>query len=79
MPLLNIFGDLERFTTEELYPYRYVITPLVIAAVLGALYVAYRMGAHLWVRANPVMSAAIAVPGVVVAAIAGNYFLAARL
>ena len=75
MPLLNIFGDLERFTTEELYPYRYVITPLLIAAVLGALYVAYRFGAHLWVRRNPVMSAAVAIPLVVVAVVAGNYFL----
>ena len=75
MPLLNIFGELERFTTEELYPYRYVITPLVIAAALGALYVAYRLGAHLWVRRNPAISAAVGVPLVVVALIAGNYFL----
>ena len=75
MPLLNIFGELERFTTEELYPYRYVITPLLIAAALGALYLAYRLGAHLWVRRNPVISAAVGVPLVVVAVVAGNYFL----
>ena len=75
MLLLNIFGELERFTTEELYPYRYVITPIVIALALGALYAAYRLGAHLWVRRNPVASAAIGVPVVVVAVIAANYFL----
>ena len=75
MPLLNIFGDLERFTTEELYPYRYVITPLLIAAALGVSYVAYRMGAHVWVRRNPVVSASVGVPLVAVALFAGNYFL----
>jgi hypothetical protein len=75
MPLLNIFGDLERFTTEELYPYRYVITPLLIAAGLGALYFAYRLGAHLWIKRNPLISAGIGVPLVVVALFAGNYFL----
>ncbi len=75
MPLLNIFGDIERFTSEDLYPYRYVITPLIIAAALGALYLAYRFGAHLWVRRNPMISAAVAVPLVVVALVAGNYFL----
>jgi len=75
MPLLNLFGELERFTTEELYPYRYVITPLLVASVLGAFYVAYRLGAHVWVRRNPVLSAAIGVPLVVVALVAGNYFL----
>jgi hypothetical protein len=75
MPLLNLFGELERFTTEELYPYRYVITPLLVAFVLGAFYVAYRLGAHVRVRRNPVLSAAIGVPLVVVALVAGNYFL----
>ena len=75
MPLLNIFGDLERFTTEELYPYRYLITPLVIAAVLGAILLAYRLGAHVWIRRNPILSAAIGVPVVVVMLVAGNYFL----
>jgi hypothetical protein len=75
MPLLNIFGELERFTTEELYPYRYVITPLLFAAALGALYVAYRLGAHMWVRRNPAISAAVGVPVVVIAVVAGNYFL----
>lgn len=75
MPLLNIFGDLERFTTEELYPLRYVITPLLIAAGLAVLYAAYRLGAHLWVRRNPIVSAAVAVPLVVVSVLAGNYFL----
>ena len=75
MPLLNIFGELERFTTEQLYPYRYVITPLVIAGILAALYSAYRLGAHVWVRRNPVLSAAVGVPLVVVALVAGNYLL----
>lgn len=75
MPLLHILGELERFTTEHLYPLRYVITPLLIGALIGALYVAYRLGAHVWVRRHVALSAAIAVPLAVVGLVAGNYFL----
>ena len=75
MPLLNIFGELERFTTEELYPYRYVITPILIAAGLAVLYGLYRLGAHLWVRRNPVISAAVGLPLLVISVVAGDYFL----
>src|SRR5688572_23564807 len=75
MPLLNIFGDLEAFIADDLYPYRYVITPLLVAAMLGAAYVAYRMGLHRVVMRNPLPSAAIGVPLTIVALVAGNYFL----
>jgi len=75
MPLLNIFGDLETLIADDLYPYRYVITPLLVAAMLGAAFVAYRMGLHRVVARNPLPSAAIGVPLTIVALVAGNYLL----
>jgi hypothetical protein len=75
MPLLNIFGELEALIADHLYPYRYVVTPILIAALLGAAYAAYRMGLHRIVLRNPLPSAAIGVPLTVVALVAGHYFL----
>jgi len=75
MPLLNIFGDLETLIADDLYPYRYVITPLLVAAMLGAAFVAYRMGLHRVVARNPLPSAAIGIPLTIVALVAGNYLL----
>src|SRR5688572_21746762 len=75
MPLLNIFGDLETLIADDLYPYRYVITPLLVVAMLGAAFVAYRMGLHRVVARNPLPSAAIGVPLTIVALVAGNYLL----
>ena len=75
MPLLNIFGDVETLIADDLYPYRYVITPLLVLAALGALYVAYRLGLHRLVARNPIPSAAVAVPLAIVAVVAGNYLL----
>ena len=62
MPLLNIFGELETLIADHLYPYRYVITPVLIAALLGVAYAAYRMGLHRIVLRNPLPSAAIGMP-----------------
>jgi hypothetical protein len=75
MPVLNVFGELERFTTEELYPLRYVITPLLIAAGLAVLYGAYRLGVHVWVGRHKAVSAAVGVPLLVVGLYAGDYLL----
>ena len=75
MPLLNIFGDLETLIADDLYPYRYVITPLLALALVGAAFVAYRIGLHRVVVRNPIRSAVVAVPLTIVAVVAGNYFL----
>jgi electron transfer DM13 len=75
MPLLNVFGELERFTTEELYPLRYVITPLLIALGLAVLYAAYRTGMHLWIRSHLAISAVVGVPLLVAGLYAGDYLL----
>ena len=75
MPLLNIFGELETLIADHLYPYRYVITPILIATLVGVAYVAYRMGLHRIVLRHPLPSAAIGVPLTIVALVAGNYLL----
>ncbi len=75
MPLLNIFGELETLIADHLYPYRYVVTPILIAALVGVAFAAYRIGLHRIVQRNPLPSAAIGVPLAVVALVAANYFL----
>jgi hypothetical protein len=72
---LNIFGELERFTTEELYPHRYIITPILIAIGLAVLYGAYRLGVHRWIRRKPVVSAAVGLPLIVLSVVAGDYLV----
>lgn len=75
MPLLNIFGELETLIADHLYPYRHVITPLLVLALGGALYVAFRMGLLRVVARNPLPSVAVAIPLAIVAVVAGNYLL----
>jgi hypothetical protein len=75
MPLLNIFGQLENFIADDLYPYRYVITPIAILAIAGGLYVAYRLGLHLVLMRNKIATAVVGVPLLVVAIVAGDYFV----
>lgn len=72
--LLNVFGDIESFVSE-LYPYRFVITPLLLAAAVGVLFLAYRAGTHRILLRHRVATAAIGVPLVVVSLFAGNYLL----
>ena len=73
MPVLSIFGELETFIADELYPYRYVITPILIAVALGLLLLAYRRGAHLLLWRHRLASAVVGVPVLVVAVVVGNY------
>jgi hypothetical protein len=75
MPLLNVLGNLENFIADDLYPYRYVITPLAIAAILSALYVAYRAGLHLTLMRHKVATAVVGVPLLVVVIVAGDYLV----
>ena len=75
MPLLNIFGELETFIADDLYPYRYVITPIAIAAVLAGVYAAYRLGLHLVLMRNKVATAVIGVPLLAVTLYAGDYLV----
>src|SRR5688500_8444838 len=74
MPLLNIFGEIESFTSE-LYPYRFIITPLLIAGLVAALFVAYRAGLHQVLLRHRIATAAIGTPLLIVSLVAGNYLL----
>lgn len=72
---MDIFGDIERFISEDLYPYRYVVTIALAAAVATGLAFVYWRGWHRVLWNHKVLSGAIGVPLLVVAAIGGNYFL----
>jgi Electron transfer DM13 len=75
MPLLNVFGQLENFIADDLYPYRYVITPLLILAVAAVVYVAYRMGLHQTMLRHKMATTLIGVPMIVIVVAAGDYFV----
>jgi hypothetical protein len=75
MPLLNIFGELETFIADDLYPYRYVITPIAVAAILAGLYAAYRLGVHNVLLRNKVPTVIVGVPLIVVTLVVGNYLV----
>ena len=66
LPLLSIFGDLERFVSEDLYPYRVPVTIGAIVALIAAAYAAERAGllAYLWQRR--VVTTAVGVPAIVI-------------
>lgn len=72
---LSIFGELETFIADDLYPYRYVITPILVAIGLAAAYVAYRLGAHRFVWQHRLQSALIGAPLLIVAIVLGNYLV----
>jgi hypothetical protein len=74
MPLLNVFGELESFTSD-LYPYRFVITPLLLAALAGALYTTYRFGLHQVLLRHRVATVAVGAPLLALSLVAGDYLL----
>jgi Electron transfer DM13 len=75
MPFLSIFGEIESLIADHLYPYRYVVTPLLALAGAAAAYIAFRLGLHKFVGRHRLTSVIIGVPVVIVAVVAGNYFL----
>lgn len=74
MPLLNVFSSVEGFTAD-LYPYRYVVTPLLLIAAVGALFAAWRLGLHRPLLRHRAITAAVAAPLLVISLVAGNYLL----
>jgi hypothetical protein len=75
MPLLNVFGELETLIADHLYPYRYVITPIAIAAILAGLYAAYRLGVHHVLLRNKVPTVIVGVPLIAVTLFVGDYLV----
>ncbi|TFG88727.1 MAG: hypothetical protein E4H18_01625 [Hyphomicrobiales bacterium] len=72
--MIAFFGELETLIADHLYPYRYVITPLLLLLAAAAGYVAMRAGVHRLVWRHRLVSAVVGVPLVIVSVVAGNYF-----
>lgn len=58
--LVEIFGDLERLLSEDLYPYRWPLTLAAVAIVVAASWFAWRAGwiarTQLWARRRPLVA-----------------------
>jgi hypothetical protein len=72
LPLLSIFTTLEGFTAD-LYPHRYIVTPLLVAAGAAAFLVAVKLGAHRLLWRHRLATAVIGTPLLVVALVVGDY------
>ncbi|HEY5641225.1 MAG TPA: DM13 domain-containing protein [Dehalococcoidia bacterium] len=72
---MDIAGDLERFLSEDLYPYRYPLTIGFAVAFVAALAVAYRLGWHLVAWRHRLITGPALVIFLVVAIPVGNYLL----
>jgi len=75
MLLLSIFGELETFISEDLYPYRFIITPLIIAGMLAVAYFAYRKRLHHILLRHRLATTLIGVPAVVLALVIADYLV----
>lgn len=72
---MSTFGDLERFISEDLYPYRWPLTIALIVGVTVFLIVAYRLGWHLIAWRHKALSAVVVVVLLAVAIPTANYLL----
>ncbi len=72
---MDIAGDLERFLSEDLYPYRYPLTIGFALAFVAALAVAYRLGWHLVAWRHRLITGPALVVVLVVSVLLGDYLL----
>jgi hypothetical protein len=72
---MAIFGELETFATEQLYPYRWPILIGLAAAAVGFALLAVRLRWHAYAWRHRVASAALLLPLLAVALPAGWYTL----
>jgi hypothetical protein len=72
--MLSVFGELER-VLADLYPYRYVITPIAVLAMAGVTYLLVRRGLLQFAWSHRLASVAVGVPLLVAAVVLGNYLL----
>ena len=70
--LLSIFSTLEGFTSD-LYPYRYVVTPLLILAGVVLAFVAVRLGMHQLLWRHRLATVIVGTPLLIVSLVAGDY------
>ena len=72
---MDIAGDLERFLSEDLYPYRYPLTIGFAIAFVAALAVAYRLGWHIIAWRRRLITGPALVIFLVVSIPLGDYLL----
>ena len=72
---MDIAGDLERFLSEDLYPYRYPLTIGFAVAFIAALAVAHRLGWHIIAWRHRLITGPALVILLVVSIPLGDYFL----
>jgi hypothetical protein len=72
---VSFFGDLERFVSEDLYPYRYMLSVFAVLALAAGLFLAYRLGVHRALWRRKYLSAGIGIPALVVVGIVGYALL----
>lgn len=71
---MEIFGDVERLLSD-LYPYRWPISIGLLVAFIAFIALAIRMKWYAPIVQRPLVSAAIAIPALVLVAVAGWYTL----
>ena len=74
LAMLSVFSTLEGFTSD-LYPYRFVITPILVLVGAGVIFRAVRQGVHHVLWRHRLATAIIGTPLVVLSLVAGNYLL----
>ena len=72
---MDLFGDIERFLSEDLYPYRWPITIGLIVGAALVVFVALRLGWHRALLKHRALAAAIGLPILIVSAVGGWYLL----
>ena len=72
---MDLFGDIERFLSEDLYPYRWPITIGLIVGAALLLFVAQRLGWHRALLKHRALAVAVGLPILIVSAVGGWYLL----
>ena len=70
--LLSVFSALEGFTSD-LYPYRYIVTPLLVLAGVVLAFVAIRLGVHRVLWRHRLATVVVGTPLLIVSLVAGDY------
>jgi hypothetical protein len=70
--MLSVFSALEGFTSD-LYPYRYVVTPLLVFAGVVLAFVAVRLGVHQVLWRHRLATVIVGTPLLIVSLVAGDY------
>jgi len=71
----EIFGELERFGSEFIYPNRWIILPIVIVLIVGALAAAWRLRLYQPLLDHKYITAGVGIPLLAIAIPVGWYLL----